>query len=77
MMRYIKVSSYKVKVVDVDSEFELLDKLRPTCPFLYRFTVEFSSLKAFAKFVVDFQLDSCSYPKTLEFTVTPKIGRVT
>ncbi|KAJ7380404.1 protein localization to kinetochore [Desmophyllum pertusum] len=39
-----------------------------------RFVVEFSSLKAFVKFVLHIQLELQSYPDSVTFTVSPIIG---
>ncbi|XP_020609492.1 uncharacterized protein LOC110048061 [Orbicella faveolata] len=41
-----------------------------------RFVVEFSSLRAFVKFVLHIQLELQSYPDSVTFTVSPMIGRL-
>ena len=42
---------------------------------LFRLEVEFSSSKAFVKFVLHIQLDLQLYPEGVTFNVTPLIGR--
>lgn len=44
--------------------------------FLYRLIVEFSSLKAFVKFVLHIQVGLPSYPNCVSFTALPKIGHL-
>lgn len=43
---------------------------------LYRLIVEFSSLKAFVKFVLHIQVGLPSYPNCVSLTALPKIGRL-
>ena len=40
----------------------------------FRFVVEFVSIKAFLKFVLDIQLDVTLYPSSVSFAVSLKIG---
>lgn len=43
---------------------------------LYRLIVEFSSLKAFVKFVLHIQVGLSSYPNCVSLTALPKIGHL-